>query len=185
MSFTKSSAKRILVALLLVLSILCTASCGGSYTQSLTTEELSYKLPTYLKQFPLNGIDAAYKNTNDTVFVFVIVFDQSELASDGLASDVTVEEYASHFISKNGFDEEGMELDLEYNNDKTRVSFDVVIGSDPNDEEATEDSEFQYYYYTFVRGTDSVYMVQMFCAEADATRYVGLFKEWSASMRAS
>lgn len=185
MSATKISTKRVILALLLIISVLCTVSCGTSHTQSHTTEELSYKLPTYLKSFPLSGINAAYKNTNDTVFVFVVMFTEEALASEGLAADVTVEEYVTHFISQNGFDEEGMELELEYNDDKTKVSFDVVIGSDPNAEEASEEAEFQYFYYTFVRGTNAVYMVQMFCAEADATRYVGLFKEWSGSMRAS
>ena len=89
------------------------------------------------------------------------------------------------FISKNGFDEGGMELDLEYNEAKTKVSFDVVIGSAPGEEASDEENALQYYYYTFVRGTNAIYVSQMLCAESDATYYVGLFKEWSATMKAS
>lgn len=176
---------RALVALLLLLTLLLLSACAQGNTQTLTTGELTYTLPSYIKKFPLADSDAAYKNTGDKVFIFIHVIDENDLGKEGLSVDVTVEEYVTHFISKNGFDEGGMELDLEYNEAKTKVSFDVVIGSAPGEEASDEENVLQYYYYTFVRGTNAIYVSQMLCAESDATSYVGLFKEWSASMKAS
>ena len=185
MNTKKTKLGKVLIAALLLLTLLTLSSCMQSNTQKLTMGELSYTIPSYLKKFPYSSSDAAYKNTGDKVFIFIHEMNGDDLSADGLSVDVTVEEYVTHFISKNGFDEGGMELDLEYNEAKTKVSFDVVIGSAPGEEASDEENVLQYYYYTFVRGTNAIYVSQMLCAESDATSYVGLFKEWSASMKAS
>lgn len=173
------------LALLIAFCLSSLISCGGSNSQTYTMGELTYTLPTYLKQFPYSGSDAAYRNTSDTVFIFIHSLNADKLTSEGLDSQVSVEDYVAYFIDKNGFDEDGMELDLEYNDAKTKVTFDVVIGAAPDDNEDEEDTVLQYYFYTVVRGTDAIYVCQMLCDESNATSYVGLFKEWSAGMSAS
>lgn len=182
-AFGKS--KRIVLSLILLVCVILSVSCNPQRTQDYTMGEISYTLPSYLKCGFSYPDHVLYRNSTDTVVVIVNALDSAKMLSEyGVGADATFEQFVEAFISKCGFDEGGMELDLEYNEEKTKLIFDVVVGPAPDEDGNYDENEvLQYYYYTIVKGTDTIYILQMFCAESDATGYVSLFKEWSGSVK--
>lgn len=162
------------VALATLLCACLLVSCKDDLFVKYDEDEigLHYELPASLEyyQYGERGTYKTYRNTEKSVAVVISYLKNADLAASDApyGQDVTLEVFLDHFITSN---ELGID-DVEYNDDKTRATFDLVV--------ADEVSQLgQYYYYTMIRGNGGIYVVQMLCADGLTETYVPQFIRWS------
>jgi ABC-type glycerol-3-phosphate transport system substrate-binding protein len=156
--------KKILVCVLLLAAVVCSASCGESDDVTFYSDEVwSFTLPKDMKKMNVTTTAICYGN-GEAVF-FAEVFSRDEILTElFIDKDVSIDEYADILIELNEYTEVEKKLIPERNAAIIKYAY------EPED---------KYYGLDFVtRNYDLLYTVTMSCDYELKDKYEELFEEW-------
>ena len=154
-----------LLALILIVA-LALASCS---TTRYEKQGISFELPSRFEQRAI--ANALYAYGDDESYIVFNKHTKSALALQGI-STLDVAEFVDHALTKNGMKDS---VQVEYDVDRAEFSY---IAAD------VEAEGVLYYCYSLViRGTDCIWMIQMFCYASLSSEYVPEFEKWAASIK--
>lgn len=153
-----------LLALILILS-LTLVSCG---TTRYEKQGISFELPSSFEQRAIEN--ALYAYGDDEAYIVFNKHTKSALAAQGITT-LDVAAFIDHALTENGMKDS---VEVEYGVDRAEFSY---IAADSDTE------GLLYYCYSLaIRGTDCIWMVQMFCYASLASDYIPEFDKWAASI---
>ena len=159
--------KKSLLTLLIFTLILCIAltSCG---TRKYEKQGITFELPSSFEQRAIEN--ALYAYGDDESYIVFNKHTKSALAAQGITT-LDVAEFVDHALERNGMTD-GVEV--EYGVDRAVFSY-IVADSEV-------ENVLYYCYSLVVKGTDCIWMIQMFCYETIASDYIPEFRKWAASI---
>lgn len=159
--------KKSLLTLLVFTLILCIAltSCGTTVYKK---QGITFELPSSFEQRAIEN--ALYAYGDDESYIVFNKHTKSALATQGITT-LDVAEFVEHALDKNGMIDA---VDVEYGVDRAVFSY---IAAD------SEAENVLYYCYSLViKGSDCIWMIQMFCYATLAADYIPEFEKWAASI---
>ena len=159
--------KKSLLTLLVFALILCIAltSCGTTVYKK---QGITFELPSSFEQRAIEN--ALYAYGDDESYIVFNKHTKSALATQGITT-LDVAEFVEHALDKNGMIDA---VDVEYGVDRAVFSY---IAAD------SEAENVLYYCYSLViKGSDCIWMIQMFCYATLAADYIPEFEKWAASI---
>ena len=154
-----------LLALILIVA-LALVSCG---TTRYEKQGISFELPSRFEQRAI--ANALYAYGDDESYIVFNKHTKSALALQGI-STLDVAEFVDHALTKNGMKDS---VQVEYDVDRAEFSY---IAAD-----AEAEGVLYYCYSLVIRGTDCIWMIQMFCYASLSSEYVPEFEKWAASIK--
>ncbi len=154
-----------LLALILIVA-LALASCG---TTRYEKQGISFELPSRFEQRAI--ANALYAYGDDESYIVFNKHTKSALALQGI-STLDVADFVDHALTKNGMKDS---VQVEYDVDRAEFSY---IAAD-----AEAEGVLYYCYSLVIRGTDCIWMIQMFCYASLSSEYVPEFEKWAASIK--
>ena len=153
-----------LLALILIVA-LALASCG---TTRYEKQGISFELPSRFEQRAI--ANALYAYGDDESYIVFNKHTKSALALQGI-STLDVADFVDHALTKNGMKDS---VQVEYDVDRAEFSY---IAADA-------DAEGVLYYCRslVIKGTDCIWMIQMFCYASLSSDYIPEFEKWAASI---
>ena len=159
--------KKSLTMLLVFTLILCITltSCG---TTRYEKQGITFELPSSFEQRAIEN--ALYAYGDDESYIVFNKHTKSALAAQGITTlDVT--EFVDHALERNGMTD-GVEV--EYGVDRAEFGY---IAAD------SEAENVLYYCYSLaIKGSDCIWMIQMFCYATLSSDYIPEFEKWAASI---
>lgn len=159
--------KKSLLTLLVFTLILCTAltSCGTTVYKK---QGITFELPSSFEQRAIEN--ALYAYGDDESYIVFNKHTKSALATQGITT-LDVAEFVEHALDENGMTDA---VDVEYDVDRAVFSY---IAAD------SEVENVLYYCYSLViKGSDCIWMIQMFCYATLSSDYIPEFEKWAASI---
>ena len=159
--------KKTLPTLLILTLVVCLAlvSCG---TTRYEKPGISFELPSRFEQRTINN--ALYAYGDDESYVVFNKHTKSALAAQGISS-LDVAEFVNHALTANGMQDS---VEVEYGVDRAEFSY-IAADADAQD--------VLYYCNSLViKGSDCIWMVQMFCYYSLVSEYAPEFEKWGASI---
>ncbi len=134
---------------------------------------LRFRLPDYFRKKTVPYYELCYSTPGATFRVDLIYREdvEDETLEYDFEFDLTVKEFCEYLIDYNNFE-------CEYTYDETRDvgNFYFFYSED--------DVEYDYIYVTILKTEYAIYVVEMFCAEADYENYEPLFRLWASYISA-
>ncbi len=159
--------KKSLPILLVFTLIFCITltSCG---TTRYEKQGISFELPSRFEQRAIEN--ALYAYGDDESYIVFNKHTKSALAVQGITT-LDVAEFVDHALTENGMNEA---VEVEYGVDRAEFSY---IAADA-------DAEGVLYYCRslVIKGTDCIWMIQMFCYASLSSDYIPEFEKWAASI---
>ena len=154
----------IILIFTLILSIALT-SCGTTVYKK---QGITFELPS---SFELRAIpNALYAYGNDESYIVFNKHTKSALSAQGITT-LDVAEFVDYALDRNGMTDA---VEVEYGVDRAEFSY---MAAD------SEAENVLYYCYSLViKGTDCIWMIQMFCYAGLTADYVPEFEKWAASI---
>ena len=159
--------KKSLLTLLVFALILCIAltSCGTTVYKK---QGITFELPSSFEQRAIEN--ALYAYGDDESYIVFNKHTKSALATQGITT-LDVAEFVEHALDKNGMTDA---VDVEYDVDRAVFSY---IAAD------SEAENVLYYCYSLaIKGSDCIWMIQMFCYATLSSDYIPEFEKWAASI---
>ncbi len=166
---------------LFIIALMCLfslSSCADGVMKEYDDDDigLHYELPSSLEydKYPPERGMKIYRNKAKTVAVTIELMRIDDIIENGaFSSSFTIEDFVNHTFE---FEELG-EINVSYNDTKTRATFDLTMSE-------SADNAGQYTYYTLIKNEKGVYVVQMMCIAAIYEDYASQFVQWSNFIRA-
>jgi len=175
----------VLALAMLLASVALLASCDDEAAPDGATQNkdgtisydalgLKFRLPDYFRKRTYDYYELAYATPGATFLVNVMYKEEIEDEEMGYQFDfdITVEEYVKLLIELNEY-----ECSYVYDAERDVASFYLFYSLD--------DVEYDYEYYTVLKNEGALYVVLMYCAEADYENYEPLFRLWSSYLSAN
>ena len=160
-----SISKIISAALVAVILTLALASCGTTVYKK---QGITFELPSSFEQRAIEN--ALYAYGDDESYIVFNKHTRSALATQGITT-LDVAEFVEHALDKNGMTDA---VEVEYDVDRAVFSY---IAAD------SEVQDVLYYCYSLViKGSDCIWMIQMFCYATLSSDYIPEFEKWAASI---
>lgn len=134
---------------------------------------LKFRLPDYFRKRTYQYYELAYATPGATFLVQVMYKEEIEDETMGYEFDfdITVEEYVKLLIELNEY-----QCEYTYDAERDVANFYLFYSLD--------DIDYDYEYYTVLKNDHALYVVLMYCAEADYENYEPLFRLWSSYITA-
>ena len=159
--------KKSLTMLLVFTLIFCITltSCGATRYEK---QGITFELPSSFEQRAIPN--ALYAYGDDESYIVFNKHTKSSLAAQGITT-LDVDEFVDYALDRNGMTDA---VEVEYGIDRAEFSY---IAAD------SEAENVLYYCYSLViKGTDCIWMIQMFCYATLADDYIPEFEKWAASI---
>ena len=162
----KASISKIIAAeLVAVILTLALVSCGTTVYKK---QGITFELPSSFEQRAIEN--ALYAYGDDESYIVFNKHTRSALATQGITT-LDVAEFVEHALDKNGMTDA---VDVEHGVDRAEFSY---IAAD------SEAENVLYYCYSLaIKGSDCIWMIQMFCYASLAADYIPEFEKWAASI---
>ena len=159
--------KKSLTMLLVFTLIFCITltSCG---TTRYEKQGITFAIPSRFEQCAIPNTLYAYGDEES-----YIVFNKhtkSALSTQGIAT-LDVDEFVDYALDRNGMTDA---VEVEYGVDRAEFSY---IAAD-----SAAENVLYYCYSLVIKGTDCIWMIQMFCYATLADDYIPEFEKWAASI---
>ena len=162
----KASVSRITAVLLVaVILALTLASCGTTVYKK---QGITFELPSSFEQRAIEN--ALYAYGDDESYLVFNKHTKSALATQGITT-LDVAEFVEHALDKNGMTDA---VEVEYGVDRAEFSY-VAADSDA-------ENVLYYCYSLVIKGSDCIWMIQMFCYATLSSDYIPEFEKWAASI---
>ena len=156
------------LSILLVLTLICCLALASCGTARYEKPGISFELPSRFEQREIEN--ALYAYGDDESYIVFNKHTKSALATQGI-STLDVAEFVDHALTENGMKDS---VQVEYDVDRAEFSY-IAADSDAED--------VLYYCQSIViKGSNCIWMVQMFCYYSLASEYAPEFEKWGASI---
>ena len=159
--------KKSLLTLLIFTLIFCITltSCG---TTRYEKQGITFEIPSRFEQRAIPN--ALYAYGDEESYIVFNKHTKSALSTQGITT-LDVDEFVYYALDRNGMTDA---VEVEYGVDRAEFSY---IAAD-----SAAENVLYYCYSLVIKGTDCIWMIQMFCYATLADDYIPEFEKWAASI---